>query len=89
MEEQECFDAGGTQLPEGNLCEWSACEQQPWACCLGHAQCVMLLPDLCAAQGGFPFGIGVDCQPNPCLVADAPDEPRVCTTWGRIKTIYR
>jgi len=54
------------------------------ACCSGP-QCVMLLEDECAEQGGVWFG--GECGPN-----DEPCEEHVPTqlsTWGRIKATYR
>jgi hypothetical protein len=46
----------------------------------------------CWAVGGLFMGFAIECDPNPCGVADAPEEqaePGESLNWGRIKSRYR
>ena len=91
MTSWDCEQLGGTSLPEGSTCYPYPCPT-PWACCFDDGSCEILLRLDCWAIGGLFMGFDVDCDPNPCVMADVPEgtsEAREEVTWGRIKSRYR
>lgn len=56
------------------------------ACCLRNTTagaCIMATPQDCAAQGGIFLGLGVLCDPLPCVTGAKQ------SSWGAVKSIYR
>jgi len=63
-----------------------ACLPPTGACCLRNSTpgaCVVTTVANCAVLGGIFLGVGVPCEPVPCIT------PTNRTTWGKVKTIYR
>jgi len=61
----------------------------PCACCFSDGICEMYTLDECSALDGEFMGAQTVCDPNPCGTTGVPDDPRVQTTWGRVKSVYR
>ncbi|MBK8913180.1 MAG: hypothetical protein IPM64_01030 [Phycisphaerales bacterium] len=62
-----CTPAGGVPQGGGSSCTPNPCPQ-PEACCLSSGACSLLVPSVCASQGGVPIGgpsCGVVSYPPP------------------------
>jgi hypothetical protein len=83
--EFECSD--GVWLP-GYACDPNPCPTV-CACCFADGSCEICTPEGCVELGGEVMPPETVCDPNPCGVAGVTDDPRIQTTWGRVKSAYR
>ncbi|MEZ4650034.1 MAG: hypothetical protein R3E97_14845 [Candidatus Eisenbacteria bacterium] len=79
-----CDQLGGDYLGDGVTCEPSTCLSTSVGACCFEELCLLLTETGCGGEGGVWMNGAPECAPNPCSAT-----PRVETTWGRVKSLFR
>ena len=78
LTQQQCYSQAGSQWQwhGGQLCANLDPICGGGACCLSNGTCQSRLEDACYLQGGTFLGVGVACDPNPCIGACCVSSPQ-------------